>query len=88
MSQSAATPAPPASRRGARRLSLDREIAHYPSTRRRVFYLALTVLATIFVYYQQLAGNSVLPTILSEFGIAFSFYVGITAFAVPAAPNK
>jgi MFS family permease len=55
-----------------------RELDHYPSTRPRLFYLALVVLATIVLYYQLYVAGAVAPQILAHFGMSFRFYVDVT----------
>jgi len=55
-----------------------RQIDHYPNTGRRVFYLAIVVLATIVLYYQLYVAGAVAPQILASYHMSFRFYVDIT----------
>jgi MFS family permease len=57
-----------------------RQLESYPSTGRRYLYLALTVLATITLYYELYVGGSVSTLILTHFNMSFSFYVIVLAF--------
>jgi MFS family permease len=57
-----------------------RQLEHYPDTGRRVFYLALTVLATITLYYELYVGGSVSTLILANLHMSFTFFAVITAF--------
>jgi len=47
----------------------------YPNTGPRVFYLALTVLATITLYYELYVGGSVSTLILANLNMSFTFFV-------------
>ncbi|HEY5108414.1 MAG TPA: MFS transporter [Acidimicrobiales bacterium] len=67
--------APPAAR-GIRRL-WDRELRHYPATRARYRLLALVVLSSIVMYYQQYVAGSVSSTILAYYQMSFRFYLTI-----------
>jgi MFS family permease len=67
--------APPAPR-GIRRL-WDRELRHYPATRARYRLLALVVLSSIVMYYQQYVAGSVSSTILAYYQMSFRFYLTI-----------
>ncbi|HEY6480477.1 MAG TPA: MFS transporter [Streptosporangiaceae bacterium] len=58
----------------------NRQLESYPSTGRRYFYLALTVLATITLYYELYVGGSVSTLILTHFHMTFTFYVVVLAF--------
>jgi MFS family permease len=61
---------------GRRRNAIfDRELTYYPEQRERSYYLALTVLATIALYYQSYAGATVAPQILAHYGITLKFYL-------------
>src|ERR1700753_2645032 len=57
-----------------------RQLDSYPETRARVTYLAITVLATITLYYELYVGGSVSTLILSNLGMSFTFYVATVAF--------
>jgi MFS family permease len=56
-----------------------RELNHYPSTGRRFLYLAITVLATITLYYELYVGGSVSTLLLVNVHISFTFFVVILA---------
>ena len=62
---------------GLRRFLFHHEIAEYPTGRRRIFYLALAVLATITLYYTYYTQTGVTPEILGYFHMSFAYYVGI-----------
>src|SRR6202043_1179320 len=66
-------------RRGASWL-WQRQLEHYPNTRPRMFYLALTVLATITLYYELYVGGSVSTLILANLKMSFTFFVLTLAF--------
>jgi MFS family permease len=74
-----ATTAEPVS--GQRGLSslIHRQLDSYPDNGRRVMYLAITVLATITLYYELYVGGSVSTLILSNLGMSFKFYVATVA---------
>jgi MFS family permease len=57
-----------------------RQLDHYPETGARVMYLAITVLATVMLYYELYVGGSVSTLILSNLGMTFQFYVIVLAF--------
>jgi MFS family permease len=57
-----------------------RQLNSYPETRTRVMYLAITVLATVMLYYELYVGGSVSTLILPHFGMSFTFYVTTIAF--------
>jgi MFS family permease len=74
-----ATTAGPVS--GQRGLSLiHRQLYSYPNTGARVFYLAVTVLATITLYYELYVGGSITTYLLANLGMSFTFYVLAVAF--------
>jgi MFS family permease len=76
-----ATTAEPVSRqRGAFSWLIHRQLDSYPDTGPRVMYLAITVLATITLYYELYVGGSVSTLILSNLGMTFKFYVVTVAF--------
>jgi MFS family permease len=54
-----------------------RQLAHYPDTRPRMFYLAIVVLATILLYYEFYIAGAVAPSIIAGYGMTFPFYVYI-----------
>jgi MFS family permease len=55
-----------------------RQLAHYPDTRPRIWYLAIVVLATITLYYELYIAGAVAPSIIAGYGMTFPFYVYIT----------
>src|ERR1022692_4043803 len=57
-----------------------RQLASYPDTGPRVLYLAMTVLATITLYYELYVGGSVSTLLLVNLHMSFTFYVVILAF--------
>jgi MFS family permease len=76
---------------GLRRL-WDRQLPHYPDTARRMSYLAITVVATITLYYQLYVQGAVAPKIIQQYhwsftGLVVSTVIGATfgAFASLAA---
>ena len=64
----------------------DRYLRTYPGTRKRTGYLALTVLATVALYYQAYCGGTVAPQILNYYGITLKFYLfaAVTGFVFGA----
>jgi MFS family permease len=52
-----------------------RQLNHYPSTGPRILYLAITVLATVTLYYELYVGGSVSTLILVNLNVTFTFYV-------------
>ena len=70
------TAAPPVPNRPGWAASLTkRQLDAYPETKARVFYLGLTVLATITLYYELYVGGSVSTLLLTNLNMSFSFYV-------------
>jgi MFS transporter, ACS family, D-galactonate transporter len=59
---------------------LKRQLESYPETRPRVTYLAITVLATITLYYELYVGGSVSTLILANLHMSFTFFVLTLAF--------
>ncbi len=57
-----------------------RQLEMYPETGARILYLAITVLATITLYYELYVGSSVATLLLANLHMSFSFYVVILAF--------
>ena len=55
-----------------------RQLDHYPNTRKRIWYLAIVVLATIMLYYELYVGGSVGPNIIAHYGMTFRYYVYIS----------
>jgi MFS family permease len=58
-----------------------RQLDTYPDTGARVVYLAITVLATVTLYYELYVGGAVSTLLLANLGMSFTFYVVILAFA-------
>jgi ACS family D-galactonate transporter-like MFS transporter len=59
---------------------IHRQLDSYPDTAPRVFYLALTVLATITLYYELYVGGSVSTLLLVNLHMSFTFFVITLAF--------
>src|SRR5882757_6925205 len=78
MSGTAAQPVP--TRPGWADWLFRRQLDYYPETRARVTYLALTVLATIMLYYELYVGGSVSTLILVNLHMSFTFFVLTLAF--------
>jgi len=57
-----------------------RQLQHYPDTTPRIGYLAVTVLATITLYYELYVGGSVSTLILVNLHMTFTFFVLTLAF--------
>jgi MFS family permease len=62
----------------------DRRLVHYPSTRPRIAYLGIVVLATIVVYYELYVIGAVAPSIIQHYGMSFRYFVDISVFAAAA----
>jgi len=75
-----ATTAEPVSRSGGVSSLWNRQLETYPNSGPRYFYLALTVLATITLYYELYVGGSVSTLLLTNLHMSFSFYVIALAF--------
>ena len=78
MSGTAAQPVP--SRPGWASFLMKRQLDSYPETRARVMYLAITVLATITLYYELYVGGAVATYLLTNLHMSFTFYVVTLAF--------
>jgi len=76
----AATADPVSRQRGLLSPLIHRQLDSYPDTGPRVFYLALTVLATIMLYYELYVGGSVSTLILANLHMSFTFFVLTLAF--------
>jgi MFS family permease len=76
----ATTAEPVSGQRGGLSWLIHRQLDTYPNTGARVWFLALTVLATITLYYELYVGGSVSTLILSNLGMTFTFYVAMSAF--------
>jgi MFS family permease len=57
-----------------------RQLNSYPDTGPRVLYLAITVLATITLYYELYVVGSVSTLVLADLHMSFTFFVLILAF--------
>jgi MFS transporter, ACS family, D-galactonate transporter len=68
---------PAASGGGIRRL-WDRKLDLYPETGPRSLYLAITVLATVVLYYELYVGGAVATQIIAEYGFSFTYFVFIS----------
>ncbi|HEY2508669.1 MAG TPA: MFS transporter [Streptosporangiaceae bacterium] len=75
----ATTAEPVSGQRGVFSSLIHRQLDSYPDTGLRVFYLALTVLATVTLYYELYVGGSVSTLILTNLHMTFTFYVVATA---------
>jgi MFS family permease len=78
MSATAAEPV--TGRKGGATWLWRRQLDSYPDTGPRVMYLALTVLATIMLYYELYVGGSVSTLILNNLHMSFTFFVLTLAF--------
>jgi ACS family D-galactonate transporter-like MFS transporter len=67
-------------RRGGASFLWRRQLDSYPDTGPRVLYLAITVLATITLYYELYVGGSVSTLILANLHMSFTFFVLTLAF--------
>jgi ACS family D-galactonate transporter-like MFS transporter len=76
----AATADPVSGQRGFLSSLYRRQLDSYPNTGPRVLYLALTVLATVMLYYELYVGGSVSTLILTNLHMTFTFYVLTLAF--------
>ena len=68
------------SRRGRGNWLWHRQLDTYPDTGPRVLYLAITVLATITLYYELYVVGSVSTLVLADLHMSFTFFVVILAF--------
>ncbi len=71
---------PVAQRPGGAAWLWKRQLSAYPDTGPRTVYLAITVLATITLYYELYVGASVSTLLLTDLHMSFTFYVLILAF--------
>jgi MFS family permease len=67
-------------RRGGASWLWRRDLDSYPDTGPRVLYLAITVLATITLYYELYVGGSVSTLLLINLHMSFTFFVVALAF--------
>src|SRR5258708_17380409 len=68
------------SRRGRGGWLWRRQLDTYPNTGPRVMYLAITVLATVTLYYELYVGGSVSTLLLVNLHMSFTFFVVALAF--------
>jgi MFS family permease len=59
----------------------NRQLLRYPEATARYRYLAVVILTTIVLYYQQYVGGSVSPSVLAYFGISFRYYLSVIVLA-------
>lgn len=59
----------------SQRSFLDRNLEHYPSNSRRILYLAISVAATIILYYEAYVLASIFPLVLTDLHMTFSTYI-------------
>jgi ACS family D-galactonate transporter-like MFS transporter len=64
-----------------RRSLWTRQLSHYPNTGPRTFYLGLTVLATIILYYEFYLQGAVAPQIIQNYHMTFTYFVVISIVA-------
>jgi MFS family permease len=57
-----------------------RQLESYPDTAPRILFLAITVLATIMLYYELYVAGSVSTLLLTNLHMSFTFYVVVLAF--------
>jgi MFS family permease len=76
----AATADPVSGQRGILSSLYRRQLDSYPDTGPRVFYLGLTVLATVMLYYELYVAGSVSTLVLSNLHMSFTFFVLTLAF--------
>jgi len=69
-----------APRRGGLSWMWRRQLDSYPDTGVRIMYLAITVLATVTLYYELYVGGSVSTLILANLNMTFTFFVVTLAF--------
>ncbi|MBO0729418.1 MAG: MFS transporter [Acidimicrobiaceae bacterium] len=58
----------------------NRQLTTYPNTAPRMVYLAITVIATVTLYYELYVGSSVSTLFLQKLHMGFGFYVVAIAF--------
>ena len=78
---SGAVAQPVFSQPGWRSSLLHRQLDTYPATAPRVMYLAITVLATVTLYYELYVGGSVSTLQFPALDMSFTFYVTIVAIS-------
>ncbi len=73
------TSAPGASRRNPR--LLDRQLDEYPAARLRYALLAVVVMSSIVLYYEQYVQGAVSPSVLAHFQISFRYYLTVVVIS-------
>ena len=58
-----------------------RQLYHYPDTARRVFYLAISVVLTITLYYELYVQGAVAPSIITQYHMSFNFFIYIVVIS-------
>ena len=58
-----------------------RQLSNYPNTGPRTFYLGVTVLATIILYYEFYLQGAVATQIIQHYNMTFTYFVGISIIA-------
>ncbi len=66
---------------GFRQSLWSRQLSHYPNTGPRAFYLGITVVATIILYYQFYLQGAVATKIITDYNISFTYFVAISIIA-------
>jgi ACS family D-galactonate transporter-like MFS transporter len=66
---------------GFRRSLWTRQLSHYPNTGPRTFYLGVTVLATIILYYEFYLQGAVATQIIANYHMTFTYFVVISIVA-------
>jgi MFS family permease len=69
---------PASPRAGGVRGLWNRQLPHYPETRPRTAYLAITVLATVVLYYQLYVPGAVATQIITDYGFSFTSFVMVS----------
>jgi MFS family permease len=59
----------------------DRRLGEYPAPAARYWFLAIVVLSTITLYYQQYVSGAVAPSLLAHFQITFRFYLNVVVIS-------
>ncbi len=54
---------------------MDRNLEHYPTNNQRIWYLAISVAATIILYYEAYVLSSVAPLVLGSLHMTFATYI-------------
>jgi len=70
-------PAPNSDQLSGRSSFWDRRLLHYPDNGKRTGYLAITVLATVILYYELYVQGAVATRIIRDFGFSFPGFVTV-----------